>query len=294
MKKLFALLLTLLLCMPLFGCKGKSEAAPSAAGEPSSAPIEKPQEIENQVALSLDKSAYEPDESIAVTLDFTKLNQDTAVIVVVPCETQHGKAVDYNDDTTWVEYRWLSDFSEVPFYLYPYDTQSGLYDVRVYADAESGEELASITVAFGDASLPAGGGNAAASQGAASSDAGKGGILSESGECTQKQMEDTIASYLGRLGSLPSLTLCGGSEIYYEKAGDALNDGDIYTIYAPQLDTDGLYETMNSQLTAAGFSYEQDPLGRHLWYVDSDGEQKGIRFWPDDPDSPDGDRKSVV
>ena len=296
MKRILALILALMMVLALAACGEKTSApsgskdnsgtnTPSTSGQGGTKAIE----VENKVGLSLDKSTYEIDEHIAVTLDFSKLNQDAAIIVVVNSDTEHGKAVPYDDDKAWAEYRWLADFSEVPFYLYPKNTGNGLYDVRVYADAESGKELASITIAVGNAALPADSGNAGnTGTGNTPDDGGKGGVLTEGGDCTQKQMEDTIVSYLSKISDLSSLTLGGGSRIQYDKAGDALNDFDIWTIYDPTLDNNGMYETMNSQLTAAGFTYEKDMVGRHVWYIDDGGEHKGILFWPDDDEMPDG------
>lgn len=302
MKKIFALLLAAVMVLSLAAC---GEKTPSSSNDTPN--TQKPSqnstdtapsdnggttantEIENKVDLSLDKSTYEIDEHIAVTLDFSKLNQDAAIIVVVNSDTEHGKAVPYDDDKAWAEYRWLADFSEVPFYLYPQNTGNGLYDVRVYADAESGEELASITIAVGNATLPTGSGNASnTGTGNTPDDGGKGGVLTEGGDCTQKQMEDTIVSYLSKISDVSSLTLGGGSRIEYTKADDALNDFDFWTIYDPELDNDAMYEAMNSQLTAMGFSYEKDMVGRHVWYMDIGGEHTGILFWPDDDEMPDG------
>lgn len=286
MKKTVALLLAAMLLLSLAACGGKTssgsndtpstnqsspnntEITPSDSGETATNT-----EIENRVDLSLDKAAYEIDEHIAVTLDFSKLNQETAVIIVVNSDTAHGKAIPPDDDTMWVEYRWLADFSEVPFYLYPQNTGNGLYDVRIYADAEGGEELASATIAIGSAVLPAGSGNAG---------------NTGTGDCTQKQMEDTIVSYLSKISDMSSLTLGGGSRIEYTKADDALNDFDFWTIYDPELDNDAMYEAMNSQLAARGFSYEKDLVGRHVWYREISGEHTGILFWPDDDEMPDG------
>lgn len=119
-------------------------------------------------------------------------------------------------------------------------------------------------------------------------DEGESDASAESGGYTQKQMEDKIVSYLSKISDISALTLAGGSEIEYTAAGQALNDYDLWTIYDPELDNDGMYEAMNSQLTAAGFSYEEDMVGRHVWYMDAGGEHKGIMFWPDDDEFPDG------
>ena len=247
-------------------------------------------EIENQIDLSLDDTHYETDAQIAVTLDFNKLNQDQAIIVVVSSDTEHNKTISYDNDASWIEYRWLSDFSELPFYLFPENMSNGLYDVRVYADAESGTELASITMAVGSAVLPTGNENAdnTGTVITSSNISEQGGIPAEGGDCTKRQMEDTIVSYLSKISGLSSLSLGGGSRIEYTKTDDALNECDIWTIYDPELNNDNLYDTMNSQLAAAGFTYEKDMVGRHVWYMDIDGEHKGILFWPDDDELPDG------
>ena len=312
MRKIITLLLVTIMLLSLAAC-GEKEPTPS--GDNSTPGVQqtdpkpsnndntgtKPggdttQEIENKVDLSLDAAHYEIDAQIAVTLDFGKLNQETAVIVVVKSDTEHNKAIPYDDDTAWIEYRWLADFSEIPFYLFPESMTDGLYDVRVYADGESGKELAFITIAVGNATLPENnGGNGSANNGDNTgnggnneSNNGNGGILTEGGDCTQKQMEDTIASHLSKISNLSAITLGGGSRIEYTKAGDALNDFDFWTIYDPTLDNDAMFEIMNSQLTAMGFTYEEDMVGRHVWYVDVGGEHKGVWFWPDDAEMPDG------
>lgn len=110
-------------------------------------------EIENKVDLRIDKSAYEKSERIEVTLDFSKMKQNEAVIVIVASDSAHGNEATVHDDDKHEEYRWLADFSELPFYLWAPD-KDGVFDIRVYADGDGGDELASVTFTVGNAALP--------------------------------------------------------------------------------------------------------------------------------------------
>lgn len=290
MKKIFTLLLAAVMVLSLAACGEKAPApsgsndnsgtnTPSTSGQGGTEAIE----VENKVGLSLDKSTYEIDEHIAVTLDFSKLNQDAAIIVVVNSDTEHGKAVPYDDDKAWAEYRWLADFSEVPFYLYPKNTGNGLYDVRVYADAESGKELASITIAIGNATLPTGSGNASNTGTGNTPDAGgKGGVLTEGGDCTQKQMEDTIVSYFSAISSLTELNLCNGSSITYTKADIPWQTVDSWVINDPKITYDELASLMSSQLTAAGFAEENMNIGGYKWSIAVGDKAMRVELRPED------------
>ncbi len=110
-------------------------------------------EIENQANLSIDKTHYEAGERIEVTLELSQLNQESAIIVIVATDTPHETSDSVREEGTNEEYRYLSDFSEIPFYMWA-PSNEGLFDVRVYAEEEAGEELASVTFAVGEASLP--------------------------------------------------------------------------------------------------------------------------------------------
>lgn len=152
MKRFSIILLVLLLALGMFACGGKTDPPSGTptdppSGTPTEPPAggneEAPTVIENKVDLSLDKSTYEPEERIEVTLDFGKLNQDSAVIVIAASSAEHGSESVVHEDSAHTEYRWLSDFSELPFYLWAPE-QDGAYDVRVYA-GEGGEELASLS-----------------------------------------------------------------------------------------------------------------------------------------------------
>ena len=152
MKRILSLLLALIMVSALAGCgildkiKSSSESGENVVNSTT--------EIENKVGLSIDKSKYERNERIEVTLDFGKLKQEDAIIVIVTSDTEHNKAISYETECAWEEYRWLDDFSEVPFYMWAPKDKDGLFDVRVYADSESGKELASETFAVGNATLP--------------------------------------------------------------------------------------------------------------------------------------------
>ena len=83
-------------------------------------------------------------------MNFEDIDQDNAVIVIVNSDTPHGKLTPAEEDCE--EYRWISDFSEIPFFLWAPD-KDGLFDVRVYSTS-NGEELASVSFAAGNATLP--------------------------------------------------------------------------------------------------------------------------------------------
>ncbi len=130
--------------------QGEQPAAsqsPSVGGEA--------EQIENRIAISIDNTKYGKGERIEVTMNFADVDQDNAVIVIVQSDMPHGQLTPTEEDCE--ELRWLSDFSEIPFYLWAPE-KDGLFDVRVYSSG-NGEELASITIAVGSAVLPQGGGN---------------------------------------------------------------------------------------------------------------------------------------
>lgn len=168
MKKGFALALALVLLLSLTACTqgadpgGKDPPAGSGnrlledlqsaiggnSGEGTGGA--QAQAFENQIALSIDKTNYDKGESVEVTLDFGDVDKDNAVIVIVNSELSHGGLTPAEDKCE--EYRWLSDFSETPFYLSAPD-QDGLFDVRVYATG-IGEELVSLSFVVGNATQP--------------------------------------------------------------------------------------------------------------------------------------------
>ena len=125
LKGLFTVAVIFILLMSLTGC-GENEDV----------------KVENKVNLSIDKSVYLKEERIEVSIDFDKLNKENAVIVITKTSTKHGneKLVHENNE----EYRYLSDFSELPFYMWA-PANNGKYDVRVYENNNDGKELASIT-----------------------------------------------------------------------------------------------------------------------------------------------------
>lgn len=161
MKKVNATILAAAVLFTFGGCSLLNKA-PSGEGSPSAATTTgtvtasgggtQTVETENKVELSIDKKNYDREERIEVTLNFGKLNQDSAVIVIVNSDAAHGSEAAVHEDNQHEEYRWLADFSELPFYLWG-PNKDGLFDVRVYADRDGGEELASVTFAVGEASL---------------------------------------------------------------------------------------------------------------------------------------------
>lgn len=163
MKKGFALALSLVLLLSLTACGGTDPPAgsdnrlledlQSAIGGNSGEGTggTQAQQFENKIALSIDKTNYDKEERIAVTMDFGDVDKDNAVIVIVNSELSHGGLTPAEDKCE--EHRWLSDFSEIPFYLSA-PNKDGLFDVRVYA-AGIGEELASVSFVVGSATPPA-------------------------------------------------------------------------------------------------------------------------------------------
>lgn len=152
MKKGIALLLTFTLLFSLAGC-GLFDKKPAETSDPAGTPSgggTQVQEFENKIALSIDKTKYDKEESIAVTMDFSDVDKDNAVIVIVNADMAHGELTPAEDKCE--EHRWISDFSEIPFYMSA-PNKDGLFDVRVYATG-NGEELASVSFAVGNATVP--------------------------------------------------------------------------------------------------------------------------------------------
>lgn len=162
MKRGFALTLSLVLLLSLTACGGTDPPAgsgnrlledlQSAIGGNSGGGTggAQAQAFENQIALSIDKTNYDKEESIEVTMDFGDVDKDNAVIVIVNSDMAHGELTPAEGKCE--EYRRISDFSEIPFYLSAPDKE-GLYDVRVYATG-NGEELASVSFVVGNATQP--------------------------------------------------------------------------------------------------------------------------------------------
>lgn len=290
MKKIIVLLLAAVMLLSLAACGEKTPAPSGSDDKPgASAPAPSGQggteatEVENKVDLSVDATHYEQNGTISVTLDFGKLNKENAVIVIVNSDTEHGTENAVHD--TYEEYRYLSDFSELPFYMSTPLDKDGLFDVRVYANDDGGEELASITIAVGNVALPdsSGGNNTGnAGTGNPSDDGGKGGILTESGDCTQKQMEDTIVSYFASISNLSTLTLCNGSSITYSKADIPWQTVDIWDINDPAITYGELASLMSSQLTAAGFAEENMSIGGYKWLIAVGDKAMRIELRPED------------
>lgn len=282
MRKLSALLLTFILLLSLAACGGSGSGTPSSGTDtPGTGESTVPgqsstqtADIENKVGLSLDADHYEQNGTISVTLNFNKLNQAQAVIVIVSADTAHNTSVPTYD--TAEELRYLSDFSELPFYLFAPIDKDGLFDVRVYANDTDGEELASVTIAVGSARLP----DADETQG--TPDGGNSTILSESGNATQKQMEDTIVSYFASVSSLTSLTLCGGSSIEFEPADIPWQSVAIWSINNPTVSYAQLAALMSSQLTSAGFTEEEMSIGGYKWSVAVGDKTMRIELRPEE------------
>lgn len=136
MKKILIGIFAILICFTLVGCGKKNVDV----------------KIENKVNLSIDKTAYTKEERIEVTLDFGKLNKDNAVIVITESSTKHENEKYVNSENNHTEYRYIADFSEIPFYMWA-PKNDGKYDVRVYENNDGGKELASITFEVKEAEI---------------------------------------------------------------------------------------------------------------------------------------------
>ena len=114
-------------------------------------------------------------------------------------------------------------------------------------------------------------------------DSGKGGILTEDGECTQKQMEDTIVSYLSKASDLPSLTLCGGSSIDYTAA--FVMSVDTWIINDPDMGWEELRDSIDAQLSPAGFTMEDEfvILGP-AWTATAGDKEMSLQLYFEDED----------
>ena len=111
---------------------------------------------------------------------------------------------------------------------------------------------------------------------------GKGGILTEDGECTQKQMEDTIVSYLSKAGGVSALTLCGGSSIEYTAA--FIMSVDSWTIYDPDMEWEKLRDSIDAQLSPAGFVRNDMNLFGIDWTATVGGEEMTLLLFSQDED----------
>lgn len=105
------------------------------------------------------------------------------------------------------------------------------------------------------------------------------GDAENTGDYTQKQMEDTIVSYFSDISSLTSLTLCGGSSIDYEAAGMIMTV-DVWTINDPDMSYEDLAASMQEQLSD-GFEYEVNAIGGHDWTVAVGDKEMRIQLRPE-------------
>ena len=102
MKKFLIGIFAIFLCFTLVGCGKKNEDV----------------KVDNKVNLSIDKGAYTKEERIEVTLDFGKTNKESAVIVITESNTKHESEKYVHDEKDYTDYRYLADFSEIPFYMW--------------------------------------------------------------------------------------------------------------------------------------------------------------------------------
>ena len=109
---------------------------------------------------------------------------------------------------------------------------------------------------------------------------GPGGILTEDGECTQKQMEDTIVSYLSKAADVSSLTLCGGGSIDYTAA--FIVSVDSWTIYDPDMEWEELRDSIDAQLSPAGFVRNDMNLFGTDWTATVGGEEMTLLLYSQD------------
>lgn len=108
------------------------------------------------------------------------------------------------------------------------------------------------------------------------------GDAENTGDYTQKQMEDTIVSYFSDISSLTSLTLCDGSSIVYSEADIPWQTVDMWDINDPSITYDELASSMSSQLTAAGFAEEKMSIGGYKWSIALGDKAMRIELRPED------------
>lgn len=108
------------------------------------------------------------------------------------------------------------------------------------------------------------------------------GNTKNTGNYTQKQMEDTIISYFTSISSLTSLTLCNGSSIEYEPADIPWQTVDMWTIYEPAAGYDELAASMSAQLTAAGLTERKTENGGYEWSVAAGDKAMRVELRPED------------
>lgn len=134
MKRLTAFLLSLAILLPLAGC---GTAVDPGVGQ-------------NKIVLSTDKTKYGKGERIELTMNFSEVNKEQAVIAIVSADLPHGQQAPRQEQCE--EYRWINDFGEIPFFMSAPE-KDGLFDARVYA-SQDGAELAFVTFAVGSADAP--------------------------------------------------------------------------------------------------------------------------------------------
>lgn len=235
-------------------------------------------EVENKVELALNKTKFDRDERIEVTLDFDKLNKESAVIVLVDSSVSHGSESAVHDSDACEEYRWLADFDELPFYMWTPD-KDGLFDVRVYENGDGGKELASVSIAVGNADISDVLGIVGELLPALGSTGGS--ALTEGGGVFTKDiMEKVIAAYFAGTSELRSLTLCNGSSITYDPADGMFMTVDMWTINDPDMDYLDLAASMSEQLVAAGFTEEKMDIGGYEWSVPVGDKSMWIQLRP--------------
>jgi hypothetical protein len=82
------------------------------------------------------------------------------------------------------------------------------------------------------------------------------------GGISQSAMEKTVSERLSALGDPVSLTLCGGSSIEFEPENEIITMwGDSWTIKDPNMSLADLRDSVDSQLTAAGFIKDYGLVG---------------------------------
>jgi hypothetical protein len=118
-----------------------------------------------------------------------------------------------------------------------------------------------ITLAALALSLAAcGGRNNSASTPSASPGGGSG--AQSAGTVSGADMEKKVAAYLSAIGGPSSISLCGGGKIEFEPQNEWVSMwGDSWTIKDPKMSYEDLVESVNAQLTAAGFIKDYSMLG---------------------------------
>ncbi|MDR0380761.1 MAG: hypothetical protein LBH86_02015 [Oscillospiraceae bacterium] len=111
---------------------------------------------------------------------------------------------------------------------------------------------------------------------AAQANAGSGAQPAQAGSVSGKDMEQAIAQALSAIGGPSRITLCGGGSIKFEPANEWVGMwGDSWEISDPDMSHADLLESIDSQLTTAGFTKGGGLLGWQ-WTVHAGVQNIGL------------------